>query len=190
MAESPAAAVTAPVTDRRPAPKGVLPRGMQAWLMAGVAGGMVLIIVLTGRPTPAPPPLHAAAAVDTSPSPDRLREYQDRLRVAEARAAQVANSASIAPSPPSTEIREPRTGNASDSAASERKRRAYESLFASNVVLSHRKDGERSNPDAVATTGTVSRAVPAAQGLGAAASVDQIADAIVDTLFSGIAPRA
>jgi len=178
MPDIPGVAGVAPVTDRRPAPKGVLPRGMQAWLMAGVAGGMVLIIVLTGRPTPAARPLQVPAA-DTSPNPDRLREYQDRLRVAEARAAQEANSASIAPLRPSTEIREPRTGSAPDSVASERKRRAYESLFAGNVVLSRRPDGERPNPQGPATPGVVARAVPAAQETVATPSVDQIADAVV-----------
>jgi type IV secretory pathway VirB10-like protein len=178
MPDIPGVAVVAPVTDRRPAPKGVLPRGMQAWLMAGVAGGMVLIIVLTGRPTPAARPLQVPAA-DTSPNPDRLREYQDRLRVAEARAAQEANSASIAPSRPSSESREPRTGSAPDSVASERKRRAYESLFAGNVVLSRRPDAERPNPQGPATPGVVARAVPAAQETVATPSVDQIADAVV-----------
>ena len=179
MTDVPVVAGTVPVTDRRPAPKGVLPRGMQAWLMAGVAGGMVLIIVLTGRPTPAPRPLQVSSAADTSPNPDRLREYQDRLRVAEARAAQEASSASIAPSRSSTEIREPRTGSAPDSVASERKRRAYESLFASNVVVNRRPDGGRPNPDGPTTAGAVARSVPAAQETGAAPSVDQIADAVV-----------
>ena len=31
----------APVTDRRPVPAGVLPRGMQTWLMLAVAVGML-----------------------------------------------------------------------------------------------------------------------------------------------------
>src|SRR5262249_2790143 len=163
MAEYPAVAGTAPVTDRRPAPKGVLPRGMQAWLMAGVAGGMGLIIVLPGRPTPATGPLQLPAAADTSPSPDRLREYQDRLRVAEARAAQEASSAPVAPLRPSADLGEPRTAPASDSVASERKRRAYESLFASNVVLSRRPDGARPNPESSTTGRAVAGSGPAGQ---------------------------
>ena len=37
---SPARTV-APVTDRRPVPRGVLPRGMQTWLMVALAMGML-----------------------------------------------------------------------------------------------------------------------------------------------------
>jgi len=39
----------APVTDRRPVPSGVLPRGMQTWLMVALAMGMLAIILFTGR---------------------------------------------------------------------------------------------------------------------------------------------
>ena len=38
------------MTDRRPVPRGVLPRGVQTWLMAALAVGMLLIIFLTGQP--------------------------------------------------------------------------------------------------------------------------------------------
>ena len=41
MADVSSTAGTATVTDRRPVPQGVLPRRMQAWLMASVAAGMV-----------------------------------------------------------------------------------------------------------------------------------------------------
>ena len=34
-----------PVTDRRPVPRGVMPRGFQTWLMGGLALGIVLIIL-------------------------------------------------------------------------------------------------------------------------------------------------
>src|SRR4029077_89355 len=39
MAEQTGAPETAPVSDHRPAPRGVLPRGFQTWLMAGLALG-------------------------------------------------------------------------------------------------------------------------------------------------------
>ena len=39
-----------PVTDHRPTPAGVLPRRVQTWLMAGLAVGIVLIILLAGQP--------------------------------------------------------------------------------------------------------------------------------------------
>ena len=49
MAEHVDAPGTAPVVDRRPVPRGVLPRGVQTWLMAALAVGMLLIIFLTGQ---------------------------------------------------------------------------------------------------------------------------------------------
>ena len=56
MSEIPTNAEGAPVTDHRPVPRGVLPRGMQTWLMVGVAVGMVAIIVASGPTQPAGAP--------------------------------------------------------------------------------------------------------------------------------------
>ena len=52
MAEPPAAPGAAPVSDLRPVPRGVVPRGFQTWLMVGLAAGIVLIILLAGEPEP------------------------------------------------------------------------------------------------------------------------------------------
>jgi len=52
---------SAPVTDRRPVPRGLMPRGVQTWLMAGLAVGIVAIIVLTGQPEPSAGPVAASA---------------------------------------------------------------------------------------------------------------------------------
>ena len=46
MAEHVDAPGTAPVVDRRPVPRGVLPRGVQTWLMAGLA----IVNLATGGP--------------------------------------------------------------------------------------------------------------------------------------------
>ena len=73
------------VTDRRPVPRGVLPRGMQAWIMAGIAVGMLAIMLLVGRPDPPARPPQAAAASQAT-SAERVRDYQDRLRLLEAQA--------------------------------------------------------------------------------------------------------
>ena len=43
---------SATVTDHRPVPRGVLPRGVQTWVMAGVAVGMLAIMLIVGRPDP------------------------------------------------------------------------------------------------------------------------------------------
>ena len=40
---------TAPVVDRRPVPRGVLPKGVQTWLMVALAVGMLGVIFLTGH---------------------------------------------------------------------------------------------------------------------------------------------
>jgi len=41
MSDVVASSDVAPVTDRRPVPRGVLPRGMQTWLMVAIAMGML-----------------------------------------------------------------------------------------------------------------------------------------------------
>src|SRR5258705_346634 len=41
------------VADHRPVPTGVFPRGMQTWVMLGVAVGMLAIILFAGRREPA-----------------------------------------------------------------------------------------------------------------------------------------
>src|ERR687888_625010 len=89
---------TAPVSDNRLAPRGVIPRSTQTWLMVGLAVGILGIIVFAGHPAPAARP--AAAAPSTSepaPSPERLRDYQDRLRLLDERARQQALAAQQQP---------------------------------------------------------------------------------------------
>jgi hypothetical protein len=54
--------------------------------MAGLAFGILVIILITGQPEPSrgPAPLQPAPV---APNPDRLRDYQERLRAMEARQA-------------------------------------------------------------------------------------------------------
>lgn len=85
MADHADAPGTAPVTDRRTPPRGVLPRNMQTWLMAGLAVGIVLVILLVGQPEPQTG-ASTAAVVPQTPNADRVRDYQDRLRTMEAQA--------------------------------------------------------------------------------------------------------
>ena len=73
MPDQPETPVTTPVTDRRPVPQGVLPRGVQTWLMAGLAAAMLLIIVLTGRPD-APTPVRQSTAAPATTNPARVHE--------------------------------------------------------------------------------------------------------------------
>jgi type IV secretory pathway VirB10-like protein len=177
MSDASSAPGTTSVTDRRSMPRGVLPRGIQTWLMAGIAAVMLLIILLAGRPQPAarPTPLATPAA---APSPDRLREYQDRLRLMESRAAQEAQASASTPvSPASPYNLEPAAPSSNqDSIAADRKRREYESLFASNIVLSRRRDSERPEGNGQAAAGTGTTSAPRA---AANPSIDDIADAVV-----------
>ncbi len=161
------------VTDRRPVPRGVLPRHVQTWVMAGVAVGMLVIMLVVGRPDP-PPRSTQASSPAQAPSTDRVRDYQDRLRLLEAQAAREASAAPVAPAEP-VEYRDEAPPPAQDPIADERRRREYESLFASNVVLSRRPDAER--PDQGRTTTSFGSA-PADLGAGAP-SVEQVADAVV-----------
>src|SRR5438067_13579158 len=87
------------VTDHRSAPRGVLPRRIQTWIMAGIAGVMVLIMFVAGRPQSAARSTTIAAPT-AAPSADRLREYQDRLRLMETRAAQETQAAINVPTVP------------------------------------------------------------------------------------------
>src|SRR5690606_28276459 len=94
---------TAPVVDRRPVPRGVLPKGVQTWLMVALAVGMLGIIFLTGNPDGSPPPRPAGPSA-AAPSTDRVRDYQDRLRMLDEQAArdlrQAALDAQTSPLPP------------------------------------------------------------------------------------------
>ena len=141
MPEEPGTPGSAPVSDHRPVPRGVLPRGFQTWLMAGLALGIVLIILITGQSEPSRNPAQTQQA-PAAPNPERLRDYQERLRAMEARQALEAQAPQ--PTVPVTpRFEEPAGPAPEDPIAADRKRREYESLFASNVVLSRRPDGER-----------------------------------------------
>ena len=178
------------VTDRRPVPRGVLPRGVQTWIMAGVAAGMLAIMLIVGRPDPPPRPAQAATPAQT-PSADRVRDYQDRLRLLEAQALREAQVATVAPAEP-TQYGDTAPAPAQDPIAEERKRREYESLFASNVVLSRRPEGERPDQGRI---GTMAPGVPAQPG-SPSPSVEEVADAVVRAsartagAFGGGAPAA
>jgi type IV secretion system protein TrbI len=174
VAEQPGTA-GAPISDHRPVPRGVLPRGFQTWLMAGLALGIVLIILIAGRPEPPRTPAQAVASAPTSPSPERLRDYQERLRAMESRQLQEAQAAppAVAPQPTLADAPAPAP---EDPIAADRKRREYESLFASNVVLSRRPDAER--PESGVSAGVAARSTGQQAG-SEVPSLQDVADAVV-----------
>ncbi len=168
---------TTPVVDQRTPPRGVLPRSTQTWVMGGLAVAIVAIIVIAGHPEPAK---RATTTVSPTameaPSPERLKEYQDRLRLLEERAHQQTPPA---PTPTATthddaEDRS-RTPASPDPLAEDRRRREYESLFATNVVLSRRPDGQRLMAE------SPSRPFSAAnpEAVAPPPSIDAVADAVV-----------
>lgn len=185
MTDVPTTTSTTPVTDRRTAPRGVLPRGTQTWLMAAVAFGMLLVIFVAGRPEPGPP--STVTATPSAPNPERVRDYQDRLRALDARAAQEAQAAALAPTtpPPPIAYADSQTPAPQDPIVTDRRRRAYESLFASNVVLSRRPDDQR--PDGGRAASSAAAATPGTSA-PPTASIDDIADAALRaTLRAGAA---
>src|SRR5262245_27091723 len=164
---------SAAVTDHRPVPRGVLPRGVQTWVMAGVAIVMLAIMLIVGRPDPPARPTATTAPVQP-PSADRVRDYQDRLRLLEAQAMRDAQTTAPVPGVQPIQYDDAQPPPPQDPIAADRKRREYESLFASNVVLSRRPENER--PDNGRNTTQAS--APSRSEAGSS-SVDEVADAVV-----------
>lgn len=166
---------TAPVVDRRPVPRGVLPRGVQTWLMVAVAVGVLLIILVTGHPEPSVTPRPNPGGAST-PNSDRVRDYQERLRMLDEQAARQARE-SIGTDPPQSAPRDAQQENQSppDPIAEERRRREYESLFAGNVVISRRPEGRRPDDGGASTRTTAATPADVDQN----PSLDDIAAAVM-----------
>src|SRR5439155_19209261 len=139
------------------------PKNIQSWVLAAVAGVMIVVIALTGRnmPRDRERPVQTTAIVD--PNAARIQEYQKRIeeqaRKLQLEQAELARSERSfgAPSIPAgipsqssqlgdyrgavplrsvyTEPNPPK-----DSVQSNKEKREYESLFASNIALSYRKE--------------------------------------------------
>ena len=158
---------TPQVQDKAPKPEGLLPKNVQSWLLAGLAFLMVAIMWLTGgkKPQPARPASSAApAAAPLEVNETKIAELQNRIEelqrqqlVAQSALAQqtrLLGGTQDSPQPPtgaSASGEEPHE----DPIQAERKRRAYVSLFASNVALSYRKTppaATASEPEAAPTS--------------------------------------
>jgi hypothetical protein len=122
MAEEPVTPA-APVSDHRPVPRGVLPRRFQTWLMAGLALGILVIILITDQPEPNRNPTQLQPA-PVAPNPDRLRDYQERLRAMEARQALEAQATEPA-APVTPRLEQPASPAPEDPLVADRKRREY-----------------------------------------------------------------
>jgi type IV secretory pathway VirB10-like protein len=166
MAEGKAEQETPAMVENRAAkPLGILPKNTQAMVIAGIAAVMVGAIAFSGSGAPkttTKPTLPSSAVVD--PNQSRIAEYRQRLdeqaRKLAAEQAQFLQSKQQFVAAAGTEPGASSTVSAShtdeNSIENDRKRRAYLSLFASNVALSYRKDNQPSaaqNPAPNASTG-------------------------------------
>ena len=170
---------TSTVVDRRPVPRGVVPKGIQTWLMVGIAGVIVVIILFSGQPQAPQRTAQAAGMAPPATDPERVRDYQERLNAIN---AQLAMKSMPGPAPVAEPaitagygaVEQERTAQRTDPLAVERQRRDYESLFASNVVVSRRAPLQRS--DARQPAARLDQFDAAA---GTEPSLDAIADAVV-----------
>jgi type IV secretion system protein TrbI len=141
------------VQEKTPKPQGLLPKNVQSWILVGVAFLMIAIMWLTGGKKPAPAakaPLAASAQVPLEANETKIAEMQNRIQVLQRQQmlAQTALAretrelgAAVKDAPPP----QPGAGGTveqrpeEDPILAERKRRAYVSLFSSNVALTYRR---------------------------------------------------
>jgi type IV secretion system protein TrbI len=146
---------TAEIQEKAPKPQGLLPKNVQSWLLVGLAFLMVAIMWLTGgKKAPAPGKSASSAAPIQAPlevNETKIAEMQNRIQDLQrqqllAQTALAQQTHSLGPAPQdSPESHQPGAVAAGeqrpeeDPIQAERKRRAYVSLFASNVALTYRK---------------------------------------------------
>jgi type IV secretion system protein TrbI len=145
----------AEIQEKAPRPQGLLPKNVQSWLLVGLAFLMVAIMWLTGGKKP-PTPAKAASPGTPVQAPlevnetkiaemqNRIEELQRQQLVAQSALAQQtrllgAEPQDSQPSPQQSASGNPPDQRAEDPIEAERKRRAYVSLFSSNVALTYRK---------------------------------------------------
>jgi type IV secretory pathway VirB10-like protein len=141
------------IEDKAPKPPGLLPKHVQSWLIAGLAVLMVLIMWVTGLKKPQtaeragtrsaiPPPLVEVNEAKIAELQNRIEELQREQLVAQNALTQQSRFLATGPvetSPAELSGRAPGE-RAEDPIETERKKRNYLSLFASNVALSYRKN--------------------------------------------------
>jgi type IV secretion system protein VirB10 len=145
----------AQVQEKAQKPQGLLPKNVQSWLLIGLAFLMVAIMWLTGGKKPQTPAKAASSATlvqaplevnetKIADMQNRIQDLQRQQLVAQSALAQQTRLLGAAPQDSQQSQQQSASGNPPDQRAedpiqAERKRRAYVSLFASNVALSYRK---------------------------------------------------
>jgi type IV secretion system protein TrbI len=144
----------AQVQEKTPKPPGLLPKRVQSWLLIGLAFLMVAIMWLTGGKKPANPTKTSSVAApaeaplevneaEISNLQNRIEQLQRDQLVAQSALAQQTRLLGGAPDSKQAGAQgasaNPPEERAEDPLEADRKRRAYVSLFASNVALTYRK---------------------------------------------------
>ena len=157
-----------PIEDKAPKPPGLLPKHVQSWLIVGLAVLMVLIMWLTGSKKPRatsqagapaliPPPLVEVNEGKIAELQNRIEQLQREQLVAQNALTQqtrVLAAGAGETSPAVVPGTAPGTERVEDPIETERKKRGYLSLFASNVALSYRKNPEVSSRSTAEPTST------------------------------------
>jgi len=157
----------AQVQEKAPKPQGLLPKNVQSWLLIGVAFLMVAIMWLTGGKKPQTPakaassaaPVQAPLEVNESKiveMQNRIQDLQRQQLLAQTALAQQTRSLGVAAHDAAVPQQPGAVGSSEqrpeeDPIQAERKRRAYVSLFSSNVALSYRKTPPNSTASATET---------------------------------------
>jgi type IV secretory pathway VirB10-like protein len=147
------------IRDQRVTPPGVLPRRLQAWLMAGTAVVVLLIIMLTGHTTD-PRPQAVSRPADAAPAPtDRIRTFAQQLVDHATRDQDATVARTAMPPGPSSAATESLTRGSADShtaatAADDARKREAQSLFADNVVFSRRPAAEQPSIGSAGSAGS------------------------------------
>ena len=154
MTEQTTSPAAQPIQDKAPKPPGLMPKNIQAWVMLSLALLMVIIMWLTGGKKPQTAPKSGTSAVQTSAPLEvnqaKIADLQSRIQELQ-REQQAAltqqnkffgalqgDTQTTAPA----QVTNPQPGAPppDDPIQAERKKRAYLSLFSSNVALTYRKD--------------------------------------------------
>ena len=174
MTEPSTSPAAQPIQDKAPKPPGLMPKNVQAWVMLSLALLMIIIMWLTGgkkaQTSPksgtvgdqasAPLEVNQAKIADLQ---SRIQELQREQQAALTQqnkffGALQAENQTAAPA----QVTNPQPGSPppDDPIQAERKKRAYLSLFSSNVALSYRKDLP---PEPTPTTNSSGFETPLAQ---------------------------
>jgi type IV secretion system protein VirB10 len=168
----------AQIQEKAPKPQGLLPKNVQSWLLIGLAFLMVAIMWLTGskkQQTPAKAassaaPIQAPLEVNETKIAEmqnRIQDLQRQQLLAQTALAQQTRSLGAA-AHDSPESQQPGAGSSGDQRPeedpiqAERKRRAYVSLFSSNVALTYRKPPANAQAPATETPLAIPAPLPSA----------------------------